>query len=123
MNNILTWCEIPVTNYKRARDYYGDVFGVSFIEDEMEGMKMAMFESRSSTAASGALVEMDGYVPTATGTVPYLWGGNDLSNVLARATKQGSEVIVPKTAIKDHGGFFAQFIDSEGNRVGVYSLA
>ncbi len=123
MNNILTWCEIPVTDIERAKAFYSNVFGVKFIDEEMEGMKMAMFETSSPTAASGALVKMEGYAPTTTGTVPYLWAGDNLEPALERAAKSGSEVVVPKTAIKDGAGFFSQFIDCEGNRIGLFSLA
>jgi len=121
MNNILTWCEIPVVDMQRAKNFYAEVIGVKFIDQDMDGFQMAMFETDDQMAASGALVKSDGYEPSATACVPYLTGGEDLSGALERAVKRGSEVLVPKTAIDDDG-YFAQFIDSEGNRIGLFSL-
>jgi len=121
MNNILTWCEIPVTDMQRAKDFYAEVIGVKFIDLDMDDYQMAMFETDNQMAVSGALVKSDGYTPSTTACVPYLTGGEDLSGALARAAQQGSDVVVPKTAIDD-GGYFAQFIDSEGNRIGLFSL-
>ena len=122
MNNILTWCEIPVTDMERAKAFYKEVVGVEFIEQNTDDMKMAMFQSSSPTAASGALVQSAGYEPSATASVPYLWGGNDLNDALGRAKKLGAPVVIEKTAIMDDGGYFAQLQDSEGNRIGLYSL-
>ena len=50
------------------------------------------------------------------------FGAEDLAPVLARAVDKGSEVYVPKTDIGEGNGFFALFSDSEGNRIGLYSM-
>ena len=120
MNNILTWCEIPVTDMQRAKAFYSKVIDVSFNEEDMDGFKMAIFKSENPEAIGGALTQGDGYVPSKTASIPYLWGGQDLTTALDRAVELGGKIAFPKTAIKD-GGFFAQFIDSEGNRVGLFS--
>jgi len=71
MNNILTWCEIPVVDMQRAKNFYAEVIGVKFIDQDMDGFQMAMFETDDQMAASGALVKSDGYEPSATACVPY----------------------------------------------------
>jgi len=56
--------------------------------------------------------------------VAYLSGGDDLAPALKRARNQGVEVLFPKTPIKEgEGGYWAQVIDCEGNRIGLYSRA
>lgn len=121
MNHVINWTDIPAIDINRAKLFYSSVFGSVFIDDEMPGMKTAMFEAETG-AVSGMLVEGEGYVPSATGTVVYFDGGKDLAEVLKRAEALGSEVVCPKTAIKDgEEGYFAQLIDSEGNRIGLYS--
>jgi hypothetical protein len=35
----------------------------------------------------------------------------------------GGSIATPKTALPDGMGFYAHFVDTEGNRVGIHSLA
>ncbi len=122
MNHIITWGEIPVTDMARAKAFYSEVFDVSFTDDEMEGFEMAMF-SANPALISGALVKGPDYKPSREGTIVYLNAGEDLAPALERAKHLGSEIICPKTAIKEGDcGYFAQILDVEGNRVGLYSL-
>ena len=121
--NVVTWFEIPVEDMERAKAFYTEVMQTSFKDDEMEGMKMSIFEA-DQQAAGGMLIKAEGYEPSRTGAVIYLNGGDDLSAPLARAVTSGGEVLWPKTAIQDgEFGYFAQFLDSEGNRVGLYSMS
>jgi predicted enzyme related to lactoylglutathione lyase len=122
MKNIITWFEIPVTDMERAKTFYTAVMETGFKDDEMNGFKMAIFD-HEEPAVSGMLIQAEGYEPSKTGAVIYLNGGDDLSEPLERAVKNGAAVLVPKTAINDgECGHFAQFIDSEGNRIGLYSV-
>lgn len=122
MKNIVTWFEIPVTDISRAKAFYSEVMATSFSDENMDGFKMAIFD-HENPAVSGMLVQSAGYQPSKTGAVIYLNGGDDLSIPLERAVQQGAEVLVPKTAINEgECGHFAQFSDSEGNRVGLYSM-
>jgi predicted enzyme related to lactoylglutathione lyase len=119
MKNIVTWFEIPVTDMQRAKDFYSAILETGFQDNNMDGFKMAIFD-HEDPAVSGMLVEAEGYEPSKTGAVIYLNGGDDLSAPLDRAIQNGAEILVPKTAIEC--GHFAQFSDSEGNRVGLYSI-
>lgn len=121
MNHVATWFEIPVTDMQRAKNFYAKVMETSFFDEEMNGHQMAIFAAEEG-AVGGMLVHGEHYQPTQTGTVIYLNGGNDLSDRLEKVVAQGGTVIQPKTAIHDgEHGYFAMFIDSEGNRVGLYS--
>lgn len=123
MDHIMTWCEIPVTDMQRAKAFYSEVLDVSFTDDEMEGFEMAFF-STDPEQVSGALVKGENYAPSKTATTVYLNAGEDLRPALQRVESQGGEILWPRTAIKDgEEGYFAQFVDSEGNRVGLYSRA
>ena len=53
----------------------------------------------------------------------YLNGGSDLNNVLNRVETAGGQVLLAKTEIGEEHGFFAFFLDSEGNKVGLHSMA
>ena len=47
--------------------------------------------------------------------------GDDLQLVLDKVEAHGGSIITPKTAHADGVGFFALFLDSEGNRIGLHS--
>ncbi|MCW8877557.1 MAG: VOC family protein [Kangiellaceae bacterium] len=121
MKHMVTWSEIPVSDMERAMNFYREVLSVDFKREDMGGYDYSMFAT-DPEAVSGALVAGEGYNPSMDGSVVYLDGGDDLSEALNRITRLGNQVVVPKTAINDgENGYFAQFIDSEGNRVGLYS--
>ena len=122
-NNIATWFELPVIDMQRAQNFYRSVFDVSFKEEEMGGYQMAIFEAEEG-AVSGMLVLGEHYQPSATGAVVYFNGGADLNEPLAKIESHGGSILMPKTPIHEGDcGYFAMFLDSEGNRVGLYSPA
>lgn len=120
-NNIATWFELPVNDMARAKTFYQNILQAQFKDEEMSGFQMAIFSAEQG-AVAGMLVLGEGYQPSQTGAVVYFNGGDDLSAPLERAIQHGGSVVVPKTAIHDgECGYFALFLDSEGNRVGLYS--
>ncbi len=116
------WFEIPTLNFERAVMFYQAAFQVSLKRENMGG-EMAMFPG-SDGVGSGALVApQDGYTPGNAGPVVYLDAGGDLQHVLTRAEQNGGTTLLPKTALPEGMGFFAHLQDSEGNRVGLHSMA
>ena len=69
----------------------------------------------------GAIIKGEGYTPSRDGAIVYLNGGDDLSVVLDRIQVAGGSVQVGKTLITDDIGYFALFVDSEGNRLALHS--
>ncbi|PWQ93312.1 VOC family protein [Leucothrix pacifica] len=120
VSKVAVWFDIPVTDMERAKQFYSEVFDFDFQDMDMNGMKMAMIGGEE-TDTCGMLVQGEGYEPSAAGQVVY-FGSDDLAPVLARAVERGSEVHVPKTNIGDGMGYFSLFLDSEGNRIGLYSM-
>lgn len=117
----LNWFEIPVTDYARAKAFYEAVLGLSIQTMEMGGTTMGML-STDPEAVGGALVQGEGAVPSTQGTLVYLNGGDDLAAMLGRVEAAGGQVAVPKTEIGGGFGFFAHFIDTEGNKLGLHSM-
>lgn len=117
-----TWFEIPTADFERAIKFYEAAFQVTLTREDLGG-KMAVFPG-DDASVHGALVEpQPGYQPSATGPAIYLNAGDDLQHVLDRAVKAGGKVLLPKTALPPGLGFFAHLQDSEGNRVGLHSMA
>jgi predicted enzyme related to lactoylglutathione lyase len=108
--------EIPSTDFERAVEFYQQLLLLEFniVEGELE--KMAFFPG-----GEGAISFSPGFNPSRDGVLVSLNARKDMDPVLARVKEQGGRIEKPKTKIQGEGmGFFALFIDSEGNRIGLY---
>ena len=117
----VNWFEIPVADFPRAKAFYEAVLGRR-IETITMGPSTMGFLSSDPNGVGGAIVHGDGSVPSRQGTLVYLNGGDDLAAMLARVEAAGGSVAVPKTEIGNGFGFFAHFVDTEGNKVGLHSM-
>jgi hypothetical protein len=122
MDHLSNWIEIPVVDMKRARKFYGELLGLASYEMQMAGNNYSLFELKDKFN-TGCLVRGKGYVPGKQGVVVYLNGGDDLSTVLARVAKAGGKVLLEKTFLSEEAGHIAYFVDSEGNKMGLQSMA
>ncbi len=120
MANMLNWFEIPVTDMERAAAFYGKIFSIEIQQSEMGGIQMG-FLGNWQEGMTGALCKGEWYTPSTDGAILYLNGGDDLGVVLAKIPDAGGTVIMPKTHINDDIGYFAMFIDTEGNRMALHS--
>jgi predicted enzyme related to lactoylglutathione lyase len=80
---------------------------------------MAMFPA--DKGIGGAVVMGQGSVPSETGSLIYLNAGRDLQVVLDRVPEAGGRIIMGKTFISEDSGYFALFIDTEGNKLALHS--
>lgn len=122
MPHALNWFEIPVTDFARAQRFYEAVMGIA-IEPMVVGPMTLGMLGTDHESVGGAIVQGEGGVPAQNGTLVYLNGGDDLAPMLARAVAAGATVAVPKTEIGNNFGYFAHFIDTEGNKVGLHSMS
>lgn len=121
MQNLVNWVEIPVGNFKRAKQFYTTILSTEITEMEMMGTLMGLFPSDGSNV-SGALVQGEDYKPSDKGVLVYLNAGNDLAPALAKVEPAGGKVLVPKTQISPEMGYFALFADCEGNTMAFHSI-
>ncbi|MGB5556080.1 MAG: VOC family protein [Flavobacteriaceae bacterium] len=121
MSNAISWFEIPAKNYERAKKFYNSVLDIEIKDAQMPEGKYGVFPyDNDNNKVGGGLVEMPGYMPSATGATVYLNGGDDLGVPLARVESSGGKVVIPKTDIGENG-FMAHFLDTEGNKVALHS--
>lgn len=121
MENMISWFEIPANDFARAVGFYKGILGVEIQEMDMFGTKMGMFPSDGENV-SGAIVHGEDYKPASDGVTVYLNGGENLQVILDRVEQNGGTVIVPKTQISQEMGYFAMFIDTEGNKLALHSM-
>jgi predicted enzyme related to lactoylglutathione lyase len=120
MAHTINWFEIPAKNFDRAVKFYSTILGVTMEKTNMMGFDMGFFPGQQGDV-SGAVVCGEGYVPSDKGMLVYLNGGDDLNNVLSKVEAAGGKVAVPKTKITDEIGYFAIFMDTEGNKAALHS--
>lgn len=121
MKKTISIVEIPTTDFSRAVNFYQTILDIKVEQVEMEGIKMALFPGDPEGIAVQLISGTD-YKPSNHGTLVYLNGGDDLQRVADKIQANGGKMILPKTEIGPEMGFYAMFIDTEGNRLGLHSM-
>ena len=116
MRKLISWVEIPATDFKRAVNFYETILGVKLEIFDSGAEKMACFPT-----GEGAISLSPGFNPLKDGVLVSLNTEDDLDNTIIRVEENGGIIVHPKTKIEAEGrGYFALFIDCEGNKVGLY---
>lgn len=123
MHNAVSWFEIPVTDFARAKKFYSTIFDYEMPEMTFGPVRMGfLLHEREKGGIGGAIVHNTRfYIPNENGVKVYLNGGRDLGVVLDRVPGAGGEVIIPKRMISPEMGFMAMFKDCEGNVLALHS--
>jgi len=121
MKNLISIIEIPTSDFSRAVAFYQAILDINIEEIEMDEVKMGLFPN-SGAGISIQLIHGNDYKTSADGTIIYLNGGDDLQKVADKIEANGGKIVVPKTEIGPEMGFFAMFIDPEGNKLGLHSF-
>ena len=120
MKNLVAFFEIPAANFDRAVKFYEAVLNIKLSVMDCETEKMAFFPEENGKC-SGSISWAKDFNPSKDGVLVSLYVEN-MEAAVAIIEKNGGEITCPKTKIEAEGmGYFALFIDSEGNRVGLYS--
>lgn len=120
MKSFISIFEIPATEISRAVNFYQAILDINIEKMEFPEMQMGIFPYEGQMV-TGVIMKADGYKPSADGVTIYLNGGDNLQIILDKVEKNGGEIIVPKALHADESGYFAIFLDSEGNKIGLHS--
>jgi predicted enzyme related to lactoylglutathione lyase len=120
MKSYISMFEIPATDISRAVSFYEALLDINIEKMDVEGMQMGILPYEGQMV-TGVIIQADGYKPSADGVTMYLSAGDNLQVVLDRVEKNGGQIIVPKTAHADESGYFAIFLDTEGNKMSLNS--
>lgn len=120
MKSFVSLFEIPATDISRAINFYQTILDIQIEKMEMPGMEMGIFPYENQ-AVHGVIMKDGNLKPSSKGVTVYLNGGDNLQTILDKVEENGGTIIVPKTAHADESGFFALFLDSEGNKLGLNS--
>jgi len=116
MEKLIFWAEIPSSNFERAVKFYETILDRKLNVQDYGKEKMAHFPS-----GDGAVIFSEGYLPSDQGVIVSLNVGDKLDQTISLIQENGGMIKVDKCKIEAPGrDYFAIFIDSEGNRLGIY---
>lgn len=122
--NMVSWFEIPVVDMDRAKAFYENVFDTRIRIEQFGATIMGWFpglENTDAPGASGSLVyNAEFYKPSANGTLVY-FSSPEINTELNRVEEAGGVVLNEKTLISEDVGYMAVVLDTEGNRIALYS--
>jgi uncharacterized protein len=111
------WFEIPVTDFDRAKSFYGVVTGNALTDEEGAPNQMANFAKAHDRSVAGH-VYPGKPAPRGTGITIHLVVP-DLDAALSRVWDNGGEVASPVLSLPD--GRFAYCLDPDGNSFGLFT--
>ncbi|TQV81499.1 VOC family protein [Aliikangiella coralliicola] len=120
MKSFVSIFEIPATEISRAVDFYQSILDIKIEKMDFSDMQMGLFPTQGQLTY-GVIVQEKDYKPSANGVTIYFDGGDNLQVILDKVESKGGTIVVPKTLHADESGYFAIFIDTEGNRIGLHS--
>ena len=123
MKNAVSWIEIPVLDFERAKAFYSAIYDYKMQEMVMGPIRMGfLLCDQENDGVGGAIVWGEDNEPSKKGPRVYLNGGEDLNLVLNRVTAAGGKVIAEKVEISPDFGYYATFEDTEGNYISLHSM-
>lgn len=118
LKDYVTWFEIPAYDMERAKAFYDHVYDIDMETSRSADFAMAYFPA--DKGIGGAVVQGPGCLPNDTGALIYLNAGTNLETLLGRVAEAGGRIIMGRTLISEDSGWFALFIDTEGNRLALH---
>ncbi len=118
LKDYVSWFEIPAYDITRATTFYNAIYNMEMEHAQNGDFFMSYFPV--DKGIGGALIQGPGCYPNDTGVLIYLNAGNDIDSIIGRIELAGGRIIMHKTLISDASGYFALFIDSEGNRLALH---
>ncbi len=134
----IQWIQIPAKNLIRATSFYEKIFDASFFFEELNKIPHAIFKKGETDKKllNGAIIEVDENSDIGLSTILFFDATGNFSTILSMIKENGGKVIknktlitrkesnrsfiIPNTYIDNKPGYYAHFLDSEGNRMGLY---
>lgn len=120
MKSYISMFEIPATDISRAINFYETLLDIKIEKMDVEDMQMGILPYEGQIL-TGVIIKAEGYEPSANGVTIYLNAGKNLQLLLDKVESNSGKILVPKTAHADESGYFAMFLDSEGNKLALNS--
>jgi len=107
--------EIPAPDLEKAKEFYSKLFGWK-VEVTPE-MDYAMWSAGEDAVGGGFSKSAK---PATDGVLLHI-GVDDIEAKLGEIEVAGGKIVTPKTKISDEWGYYAEFLDVFGNKLGLWS--
>lgn len=121
MSRVFSYVAIPSESFDRALQFYSDITDGLISRNPYVPFPMAYFVDTAGNNV-GHLFQLPGFRPSSDGAIVYMELADDLNDTLAKVERAGGTTIMPKTLIGPGKGYWALFLDTEGNRLALHSI-
>lgn len=133
--HFIQWFEIPAENFYRATLFYKKVFNIEIIETKLNNVNHGVF-NLGNDYIKGAIVERTD-ITINEGVILFFNALPSVGEIETKITKNGGKILKNKTLMSNQTGkgdsiltsnfidgsdlaYFSYFLDSEGNKMGLY---
>ena len=120
MHRVFSYVALPALDFERAFAFYDAITGGLVRRNPNVPFPMAYFHEPDGRDV-GHLFQLPPFKPSPDGAIVYMELADDLNETLRKVEAAGGTVTMPKTAIAPNRGFWALFVDTEGNRLALHS--
>lgn len=121
MKSNITWFDIPVIDLDRAAKFYSSVLGREVEINNSGSIPIGMLPTPDG-GSMGCLVKDNSGLPSSEGVMIWFDVEGRLYDAIDKTCEFGGKVIGEPHSINGFG-YRAEIIDSEGNRIALYSNA
>jgi predicted enzyme related to lactoylglutathione lyase len=120
MNKIFSYVAIPAEDFERAFNFYHKITGGLIYKNPKVPFPMAYFTDQENRDV-GHLFKLPNFKPSENGPIVYMEIAKDLNETLEKIGNAGGIIKMPKTLISREKGYWALFMDTEGNQLALHS--
>lgn len=120
MNKIFSYVAIPADDFERAFNFYSSITDGLIEKNPAVPFPMAYFINDEGDNI-GHLFSLANFKPSADGIIVYFELARDLNETIEKIENAGGTVVMPKTMIAPGKGYWALFLDTEGNKLALHS--
>lgn len=121
MKKVFSYVAIPCTDFERAFKFYSLVTGGLITKNDKVSFPMAYFMDEVGNYV-GHLFQLPNFKPSADGAIMYMELEKDLNITLKKIEEASGKVVMSKTLIAPGKGYWALFLDTEGNKLALHSV-
>jgi hypothetical protein len=119
--NKIVYFEVPADDMGRAKKFYNEAFGweIKDMGDEYASIRSSEVDEYMHSTEKGAItggIQKRGERAVSPTVVVQV---ENIEEALSNIEKAGGKIVIPKENMSDMG-WYAQFNDPEGNRIGVF---
>ena len=120
MKELFSYVAIPCDDFERAYKFYYAITNGLLRRNENVPFPMAYFVNRNGKNI-GHLFHDQRFQTSQDGVMVYFESDKELSLMLSEIDKAGGTIVMPKSALGPGRGYWAIFLDTEGNKLALHS--